>query len=282
MAWSGDFRILAAQTTETVETARTRCDLSPLATSALGRALTGAALLARLLDKQVRHQHVTLRFEGNGPLGTVIAEASVDGAVRGYVTNAQAEAPENGSAIGEGLLTVIRRTPPLGKPYTSQVRLQTGEVATDLAHYLSSSEQIASAVLLGVFNRPTGVAAAGGMIIQAFPHTSESAIETMEQRIKEVRSFSSLLANMSIDEAVQEVLHGADYKAIDSSFDIPISYQCTCTRERALRGFTLFSRQELGEMIKSEKASEAVCQFCCQKYTFGPDDLMAMNAAPDA
>src|SRR5688572_838481 len=139
MAWDGDFRILAAQTTKAVETARELRDLSPVAAGALGRAMTGAVLLARLLDKNVRNQYVTLRIEGDGPLGVMIAEATAGGAIRGYVSNPTVDQVNVGSAVGSnGLLTVVRGGPPQGKPYTSQVKLVSGEIARDLAHYLSA------------------------------------------------------------------------------------------------------------------------------------------------
>ncbi len=134
MAAHGDFRIIAAQTTNTVETAREILDLSPVAADALGRALTGSILLARLLDKDVRNQYVTLRFEGTGPLGLVIAQANVAGNARGWVAN---PAPPDASldvsrGIGRGMLTVVRGTPPAGKPYTSQVTLEGGGIAQEL------------------------------------------------------------------------------------------------------------------------------------------------------
>jgi molecular chaperone Hsp33 len=284
MAWGGDFRILAAQTTQAVEEARLRSDLSPVATAAIGRAMTGAVLLARLLDKAMRQQRVTLRFEGGGPLGSIIAEGSVAGTVRGFVTNPHVDDRNVnvGAAVGSrGVLTVVRGTPPQGKPYTSQVSLVSGEIAKDLAHYLAHSEQIASAVLLGVMIRPSGVDAAGGLIVQAFPHASDAAIETMEKRIKEAPPFSTLLDRMTIEEAVQEVLRGSDYKLLDPSFNMPIRYSCSCTRERALKQFAFLPLTELSEII-TEGGSEAVCQFCGQKYFFSGDDLLAMSAAPDA
>ena len=284
MAWGGDFRIIAAQTTQAVESARLRSDLSPVATAAIGRAMTGAVLLARLLDKQLRNQAVTLRFDGGGPLGSVIAEGTLSGSVRGFVSNPHVDDNKVnvGAAVGSrGNLTVIRGTPPAGSPYTSQVSLVSGEIAKDLAHYLARSEQIASAVLLGVLVRPNGVDAAGGLIVQAFPHTSESAVETMEKRIREAPPFSTLLDRMPIEEAVQEVLRGSDYKLLDPSFNIPISYSCSCTRERALKGFAYLSQDELGEII-IEGGSEAICQFCGQKYEFSADDLLALSAPPDA
>jgi molecular chaperone Hsp33 len=284
MAWGGDFRIIAAQTTQAVEEARLRSDLSPVATAAIGRAMTGAVLLARLLDKQVRNQWVTLRFDGSGPLGSLIAEGTVAGTVRGFVSNPHVDdnRVDVGAAIGpRGNLTVVRGTPPQGTPYTSQVSLVSGEIAKDLAHYLARSEQIASAVLLGVLVRPNGVHAAGGMIIQRFPHASDSAIDAMEKSIKGAPPFSTLLDKMPLEDAVQEILRGSDYKSLDPSFNIPIRYSCSCTRERALKQFAFLPTDELSEII-TEGGSEAVCQFCGQKYFFSGDDLLALSAAPDA
>jgi molecular chaperone Hsp33 len=276
MACGGDFRILAAQTTQTVETAREILDLAPVAADALGRALTGSLLLARLLDKDVKNQYVTLRFEGDGPLGVVIAEGTVKGGARGYVSNpvpldSTLDVPR---AIGRGMLSVVRGTPPLGKPYTSQVTLNGGGVAQELTHYLMRSEQIASAVLLGVLNRREGVAAAGGIIIQAFPHAESGAIDAIEARIKEAPPLSTLIEKMPIEGVVAQVLHGLDYKQIDSSFNVPLSYRCSCNRDRALAPLALFSKDELRDMIQ-EGGSEVTCQFCGRKYAFDREDLKA-------
>jgi molecular chaperone Hsp33 len=283
MACSGDFRILAAQTTQTVDTAREVLDLAPVAADALGRALTGSLLLARLLDKDVKTQCVTLRFQGDGPLGVLIAEGTVTGGARGYVSNPvpldmSLDVPR---AIGRGMLTVVRGTPPAGKPYTSQLTLNGGGVAQELTHYLMRSEQIASAVLLGVMNRRDGVAAAGGVIIQAFPHASPAAIDAIEDRIKEAPPLSTLIEKMPIEDVVAQVLHGLDYKQIDSSFDVPLSYRCTCTRERALAPLSLFAEDELRDMIH-EGGSEVTCQFCGRKYAFTREDLLTLTARHEA
>lgn len=283
MAAHGDFRIIAAQTTNTVETAREILDLSPVAADALGRALTGSILLARLLDKDVRNQYVTLRFEGTGPLGLVIAEANVSGNARGWVAN---PAPPDATldvsrGIGRGMLTVVRGTPPAGKPYTSQVTLEGGGIAQELTHYLARSEQIASAVLLGVMKRREGVAGAGGVIIQAFPHASEDAIRAVENRIKEAPPLSTLLEKMPIEAVVAQVLHGLDYKQIDESFNVPLSYSCSCSRERALAPLALFPPDEIREMV-DEGGSEVVCQFCGRRYSFTREDLLALSASHEA
>ncbi len=277
MAGNGDFRILAAQTTNTVETAREILDLSPVAADALGRALTGSLLLARLLDKDVRNQRVTLRFDGNGPLGTLIAEANVSGGARGYVANPvpEDETLDVGRAIGRGMLSVVRGTPPAGKPYTSQVLLEGGGIAQEITHYLARSEQIASAVLLGVYKRREGIAAAGGIIVQAFPHSSENAIRVIEERIKETPPLSTLIEKMPIEHVVATVFEGMDYKQIDESFNVPLAYKCTCSRERALAPLALFTADEIREMV-NEGGSEVVCQFCGRKYSLTPEELLTI------
>ena len=279
MAGNGDFRILAAQTTRTVETAREILDLSPVATDALGRALTGSLLLARLLDKNLRNQYVSLRFEGDGPLGVMIAEGTIAGTARGFVANRTPEDPtlDVGRAIGRGMLTVIRGTPPAGKPYTSQVMLHGSGIAQELTRYLDRSEQISSAVLLGVLNRREGVAAAGGIIIQAFPHAAPEAIDAIEERIREAPPLSTLIEKMPIEDVVAQVLHGIDYKQIDSSFNVPLSYTCSCSRERALAPIALFGAAEVKEMI-DQGGTEVVCQFCGRKYAFTAHDLESLNA----
>ena len=283
MAEGGDFRILAAATTRTVDTARELLDLAPVATDALGRALTGSILMARLLDKNVKHQYVTLRFEGDGPLGVMIAEANVAGAARGWVANPVPldETLDVSRAIGRGLLTVVRGTPPAGKPYTSQIELKGSGVAQELTRYLARSEQMSSAVLLGVLNRRRGVAAAGGILIQAFPHASADSVERIEQRIKEAPPLSTLLEKMPIEDVVAAVFHGCHYKQIDSSFNVALSYSCSCSRERALAPLQLFAPDELREMV-AQGGSEVVCQFCGRKYRFSAGDLLALNAKPDA
>ncbi len=283
MAVDGHFRVLAAQTTTAVDTAREILDLAPVAADALGRAMTGALLLARLLDKDVRNQYVTLRFEGNGPLGTVIADGTNAGHVRGYVANPVPPDPmlDVESGIGNGKLTIIRGTPPLGKPYTSQLLLGGTGIATDLTRYLMNSEQIASAVLLGVFNRRDGVASAGGIIIQAFPHASEEAISAIERRIREAPPLSTLLEKMEIEDVVATVLQGVGYKQIDDGYAVPVSYSCQCTRERALAPLALLGQNEIQEMI-AEGGTEVQCQFCGRKYQFNAHDLLALTATHDA
>jgi molecular chaperone Hsp33 len=282
MAGDGHFRVIAAQTTTAVETAREILDLAPVAADALGRAMTGALLLARLLDKDVRNQFVTLRFEGDG-LGTVIADGTNVGHVRGFVANPVPEDPglDVETGIGNGKLTIIRGTPPAGKPYTSQLLLGGTGIATDLTRYLMNSEQIASAVLLGVFNKRDGVASAGGIIVQAFPHASDEVIAAVERCIKEAPPLSTLLEKMEIEDVVATVFHGVNYKQIDAGHHVPVAYTCQCTAERALAGISFFGVEDIQEMI-DEGGTEVVCQFCGRKYQFTAEDLLALTAKHEA
>lgn len=285
MAGEGDFRVIAAETAGAAEEARRRMDLSPVAAAAAARAMTGALLLARLLDKDVSSQRVTLRFEGNGPLGLLVAEGNIRGEVRAFVSNPRVddERIDIGAAVGsEGKLTVVRAMPPEGAPYTSQVSLVSGGIGRDLAHYLAHSEQIPTAVLLGQVMRPSGVGAAGGVVVQAFPHTSRAKIEAMEKRISEAPPLSSLLDRMPLDEAVGEILSGLGFRRLDESLDVPVRFACGCTREKALRQFQFLDRSELAELIAGGEGSEVVCQFCGEKYHFSSDDLLAMDSPADA
>lgn len=284
IASGGNFRILAADTTDAVREVTARLDLSPVAATALGRAMTGAALLARLLDKHWRDQKVTVRFDGGGPLGILLAEASVDGRIRGTVGNPRVEGDlqDIGSAVGrDGMMTVIRATPPAGRPYTSQVRIQSGEIAADLTQYLASSEQIPSAVLLGVRCRPDGVSSSGGVVIQAFPHTSPEEIDQMEERIRSAPSLSDLLETMPVEDAVRELLPGVDVRQLDSAHDVPLRYECGCTRERALASVRFFGQADLDEMMIAG-GTEVSCHFCGSRYEFSAEDLVALSRPADA
>ena len=195
VAAAGGVRVIAADTTELVEYARVRHGMAPTATAALGRTLTGALLLSHVLLKNPQDR-VTLRLRGDGPLGGVIADAGLDGAVRGYATNPDADLPPRpdgklnvGGALGKGDLQVVRAHAPYGDPYSSSVDLVTGEVAEDIAVFLAQSEQIHSAVLLGVYIEPSGVVKSGGVILQALPGADEAALTLLEANVRALQRY---------------------------------------------------------------------------------------------
>ena len=280
LAGGGAFRVLAADATDAVEEARRRHRLSPTATAALGRALTGAALLAHLLTKSPR-ERVTLKVEGDGPLGHLLAEASVDGLVRGYVAEPAADLPPTergkldvGGLVGKGELRVMRSLPG-GEVYDSSVPLVSGELAEDLAHYLLSSEQIPSAVLLGVRLSPGEgeVASAGGAVIQVMPGADEEAISRLEANLSELPGFSSLLAERGLRGAVAEVLGGLDFEPVGDP--LPLSFGCRCSRDKARDSLRFFSPEELAEMA-AEGGAEVVCRWCGKVYRFSPEELRGL------
>lgn len=278
MAGSGDFRVIGVAMTGAVEQVRTRADMSPIASIAIGRAMAGALLLARLLDKNQRDQQITIRIDGGGPLGLIVAEANTNGFVRGFVANSKLdmEPLDVGRAVGnDGILTVVRTAVPTGKPYSSQIRLVSGEIARDLTEYLLVSEQVQSAVLLGVNVSRHGVEAAGGMALQRFPHATDEQAKQIEDALGEAPAFSSLLARMPLHDAIAEVLRGNEYRQLDPSFDVPVEFRCSCSRERALAPYALLGPTEVREMIDQEGGSEATCQFCGQTYEFTPAELEA-------
>ena len=283
LAGDGAFRVLAAETTDAVEEARRRHGLSPTATAALGRALTGAALLAFLLSKTPR-ERVTLKIEGEGPLGHLVAEAGVDGRVRGYVGHPEADVPlsekgklDVGRLIGPGELRVMRSLPN-GEIYDSSVPLVSGEIAEDLAHYLLKSEQIPSAVLLGVRVSPEGpVEAAGGMVVQVLPGAPEEAVARLEENLKDLPGFSALLKEKSLTGAVREVLKGLDFEPTDLGEGVQVRFACRCDREKARDSLRFFGPEELREMAE-EGGAEVVCRWCGEVYRFSPEELRALIA----
>jgi len=289
LAGDGAFRVIAAETTDVVEEARRRHGLSPTATAALGRALTGATLLAYLLSKTPR-ERVTLKVEGDGPLGHLVAEAGVDGKVRGYVGTPEADLPPTeagkldvGGLIGKGELRVMRSLPS-GEIYDSSVPLVSGEIAEDLAHYLYKSEQIPSAVLLGVRVSPEGeVESAGGMVIQVLPGASEEAIAKLEENLKGLPGFSQLLKEKGLEGAVEEVLKGLGFELVtlkDVGLDegIPVRFACRCDREKARDSLKFFSPEELEQMAQ-EGGAEVVCRWCGEVYRFSPEEVLELKDA---
>lgn len=271
---SGKFFGIACETTAIVAESCRRHKAGPTAAVALGRVLTGAVLLAALLKDE---QSVLLRFEGNGALRKVVAEAGYDGWVRGYVAEPLADVPlHNGhidvaSGIGRaGFLTVIKDIG-LSAKYKGMTRLLSGEVGEDIAFYLTESEQIPSAVSLGVeFGTDGRVMAAGGFLVQSLPPADESVIDELEKRINTI-SVSRLLASGKQPEGILQTLFA----------DIPhktlgrrsLSYQCSCSRKKMESALISLGRDELMDLLEKEGGVQANCEFCRERYQFSAEEL---------
>ncbi len=278
LAGGGTLRVVAAETTDVVEVARSRHDLSPTATAALGRALTGAGLLAHLLLKGPR-ERLTLRIDGDGPLGGLMAEADLKGRLRGYVRQPRAEVPispqgklDVGRLVGRGTLQVMR-TLPSGDLHDSTVPIVSGEIAEDLAHHLLKSEQIPSAVLLGVrVGTDHSVEAAGGVIVQVLPGAPEDAIAALEANLKAIPGFSGLLFEQGLEGALEAVLAGLDFSPLASDFSL--EFACRCSREKALRAIRFFPESEREAMAR-EGGAEVRCHWCGAVYHLSPEEIVA-------
>jgi len=278
---NGEARLFAAVTTATVTEAVLRHGTAPTTSAALGRVLTGAALLGASFKDFDR---LTVKIEGDGPVEGITAEATKEGTVRGYVKNPSAEVPaaSNGKfnvrgVVGSGTFYVIRESGfDIGlrpDPYIGSVPIVSGEIAEDFAHYLVKSEQIPSAVLLGVLlqNAEPYVTAAGGVMVQMMPGANRHIVTMIEDTISRAPHVTELiksgaepidLAKMAVGELPFEVLEERE-----------VSFKCTCSLERARTMIAALGRDEVESMVSEDKGALMTCGFCNEIYQFHEEDL---------
>jgi len=266
IAANDQIRAFAAVTTETVEEARKDHNTSPVATAALGRLLTAGAMMGTMMkgDKDI----LTLQIKAGGPLEGITVTADSKGRVKGYVGNPNVCIPANSKgkldvagAVGVGFMNVIKDMG-LKEPYVGQVALQTSEIAEDLTYYFATSEQVPSAVGLGVLmNKDNTVRQAGGFIVQLMPFAEESTIAKLEENVQKITSVTSLL---------EKVLDGFDMEINEK---IPTEFYCNCSRDRVEKALISIGRKELNEMIQEGKPIEMNCHFCNHNYEFTVEEL---------
>lgn len=285
LAARGGIRVVAADTTKLVEEARRRHQTSPVATAALGRSLTAALLLSHVLLKNPQDR-LTLRLRGDGPLGGIIADAGLDGAVRGYVNNPDVYLPPRedgkldvGGALGHnGDFQVIRSHAPYGEPYSSSVPLVSGEIGEDVAVFLAQSEQISSAVLLGVFIDDAGVVKAGGVLLQALPGADESALALLEANVRAFGQLTTAMRRASLLELLEELCWGLEFELLTDNA-LPLSFECRCSDKKALDALAYFTPEEREAMIVEDGGAEAVCHWCGQKRWIEPDQIRSISGS---
>lgn len=268
-------RIVAADTTSLVEDARLRHGTAPTATAALGRTLTGTLLLSHVLLKEHRDR-VTVRFRGDGPLGGIIADAGLDGSVRGYVRNPDVDPPRRddgkldvGAAVGQGELEVIRSHAPYGDPYSSTVDIVTGEIAEDLAIFLAMSEQIRSAVMLGVYLEGGAVTQAGGVLIQALPEAGDEELGIIERNVFGLGQLTDALRHGSLLEVMNRLADGLELNILTKDA-LPLQFACRCSEQKALESLAYFSPEERQAMIDEDGGAEVVCHWCGERRWIEP------------
>ena len=275
-AANDQIRAFATVTTEMVETAREHHNTSPVATAALGRLLTAGAMMGSMMkgEKDV----LTLQIKAGGPLQGITVTADSQGNIKGYVGNPDVCIPANSKgkldvagAVGPGFLTVIKDMG-LKEPYSGQVMLQTCEIAEDLTYYFATSEQVPSAVGLGVLmNKNNTVRQAGGFIVQLMPFAEEEVISRLEQNVQKINSVTNLLEEGHTPESLLEkVLEGFDVQ-INEKMDT--RFRCNCSKERVAKALISIGRKELNEMIQEGKPIEMNCHFCNTNYNFTVEEL---------
>ncbi len=287
MAADGGIRVVAADTTDVVRESVARQGASPTAGAATGRTMTAALLLSHVLLKSPRDR-VTVRLDGGGPLGRVTAEAGLDHTVRGFAQNPDVALPlradgkiDVGGAVGQdGEIRVVRSHAPYGDPYTGSIALTSGEVAEDVATYLAVSEQIPSAVLLGVhFDRHGDVDRAGGVLLQALPDADPAALTLLEANVKALGQLTEAMRRSPLIDVVEnELCWGLDFQHM-TEVPMAVRFECRCTDERALQALAYFTQQERAEMIAEDGGAEVVCHWCGEKRWIGAELIETLRGA---
>lgn len=279
--YDGLVRAYAIKSTQTVEEARKRQDTWATASAALGRSLTITAMMGAMLKGD---DILTVKVEGNGPLGAIVIDGNALGEVRGYVSQPHVDFDLNekgkldvARAVGtEGTLSVVKDLG-LKNHFTGQVPLVSGEISEDFTYYFATSEQTPSAVGAGVLVNPDEtILAAGGFIIQLLPGASEEVVDQLEQQIAACPSISSLIESGATPEQILQQLlgEGGEVKILET---LPISFTCRCSRERVETTLIGLGKDELTAMIEEDDGAEVNCHFCNEAYQFSVDDLQSLS-----
>jgi molecular chaperone Hsp33 len=287
-AADGTIRCMAAVTTNLVAEAARRHDLWPTVAAALGRTLTGTLLLGSSLKEFDR---LTVQIVSDGPIGGITAEVNAHGQVRGYVRNPEAHAPYNEQGkfdvrrvVGNGMFYVTRESGyDVGlyrEPYRGSVPLVSGEIAEDFAFYLTKSEQIPSAVILGVHLQPAApyVSAAGGLMIQMMPGADENIINTIEAAINQMPQATIMIREGSRPaDLLSAALGDIEFEILDEK---PVSFTCSCSYERALSMISSIDRAELESMLHEDRGAVMTCHFCNEIYRIDEAELESIMQKP--
>ena len=265
---------------DSVERARQIHGLSPTACAALGRTLCAASLLGQAMKEE--DASLTIRINGGGPIGSVVAVSDSAGNMRGYVDAPRCELPlradgklDVGGAVGrDGMLTVSRDLG-LREPYIGSVALVSGEIAEDMTAYLLESEQVPSACALGVLvDTDRTIRRAGGFLVQLMPGADASLIDRLEENIFLMDQLTTVLDEDGERALFEQVLRGFDWHEVGA---YPVAYRCPCTRERVERALTVIEPEELEEIAAEGKDVSVSCQFCDRVYVFTPRELLALK-----
>ncbi|MEC1907035.1 Hsp33 family molecular chaperone HslO [Bacillus velezensis] len=275
IAYDGKVRAYAARTTDMVNEAQRRHDTWPTASAAIGRTMTASLMLGAMLKGEDK---LTVKIEGGGPIGAIVADANAKGEVRAYVSNPHVhfDLNEQGKldvrrAVGtDGTLSVVKDLG-LRDYFTGQVEIVSGELGDDFTYYLVSSEQVPSSVGVGVLVNPDNtILAAGGFIIQLLPGTDEETISTIEKQLSQIEPISKLIQKGLTPEKILEEVLGQKPDVLET---MPVKFHCSCSKDRFETAILGLGKKEIQDMIEEDGKAEAVCHFCNEKYLFTKEEL---------
>lgn len=281
IAFDGQVRAYAVKSTETVEEARRRQDTWATTSAALGRTLTISSMMGAMLKGEDK---ITVKVEGDGPAGAIIADADSKGHVRGYIKNPHVDFDLNDQgkldvarAVGTaGTLSVVKD---LGMKdyFTGQVPLISGEISEDFTYYFANSEQVPSAIGAGVLvDTDYSILASGGFIVQMLPGADDETTTQIEKKLSEMPAISSLVRDgKTPEEILHTVLGEENVQVLDT---MPVKFQCHCSRERVETAISSLGDEEIQRMIEEDEGAEAKCHFCNEDYQFDADDLKELQS----
>ena len=279
-AANAQVRAFAVTSRDLVAYARDAHDLSPVAAAALGRTMSAALMMADMLKGP--QDLLTIKIDGDGPIGGIVVTADNLGGVKGYVLNPDVDLPNNsfghlnvGGAVGRGTLTVIRDMG-MKDPYVGQTAIQTGEIAEDITYYYAVSEQIPSSVGLGVLvsRKEKKILQAGGFIIQLMPFAEEETISALEKNLQGIDPVTKMLSDgYTPEQMLEKVLSGMNLEVTEKT---PVAFRCNCGKDRYERALVLLGRDEVQKIADEGQPVEITCQFCGKKYSFSPEELQTV------
>lgn len=273
------FRAYAVDATGVVAEAQQRHDTWSAASAALGRSLVGTLLLASSVLKG--DEQMTVKINGNGPVGGIVIDGNAKGTVKGYLQHPHIHLPLNEqhkidvkTAVGTDGFLSVTKDQGVGDPFTGTVALVSGELGEDFTYYLAQSEQIPSAVGLSVFvNDDNSIGVAGGFLVQVLPNATDEAISSLEAKLKDLPLVSQLMREGKTPEDILDLLFDGDVKVLDK---MPVKFECDCSKERFAEALMTLPKHEVRAMIDEDHGATAVCHFCGSQYQFSEAELEAV------
>jgi len=281
LAYNNEIRVYVVDATEMVEEAHQLHDTWSAATAALGRSMIGATLLSTTLKNE--QDKLTVRIQGDGPLGYIVVDGNMHGEMKGYVQNPHVSLELNDKgkidvkgAVGTEGMLAITKDQGLKNPFVGQVPLVSGELAEDFTYYMAISEQTPSSFGLSVLVNPDeSVKAAGGFMIQVLPGASDETIDRIEETIQNLPPVSELIEQQTdLEELLVTLVGEGNYKRLD---EVSVAFKCDCSKERFANAIQSLGKDEIQQMIDEDGGAEAQCHFCRNKYQYTVDELEALK-----